>query len=145
MSYPIWHNCLRLSSVIFPVSSVGLFFAPRGTDQTAILAVTAVASAGVWAFCSGHRQSPPTDTSEDENAAAQAAGGGVADDAIAPRAKRLELACEEDDLVGFDFALGDSVYRAAARSPRQDGVAAAHRSTDKLTRTADNAIESRHD
>ena len=55
MSHHLWHNCYRLSSVVFPVSTVMLFFAPRGTEQSALLAVTAVASAGIWAYSSGRR------------------------------------------------------------------------------------------
>lgn len=55
MSYQLWHNCYRLSSVVFPVSTVMLFFAPRGTEQSALLALTAVASVGVWAYSSGRR------------------------------------------------------------------------------------------
>lgn len=142
MSYPIWHSCLRLSSVIFPVSSVWLFFTPRGSEQTAILAVTAVASAGVWAFCSGHKQTPPGEQlAEDSIAAAPAAveqaaqPAAVADTAPAlpvqarplapPRASRLELACEEDDLVGFDFALGSKLYQATQPAAAADGIAAA--------------------
>jgi hypothetical protein len=55
MSYQFWHNCFRLSSVVFPASTVMLFFAPRGTEQSALLAATAVASVGAWAYSSGRR------------------------------------------------------------------------------------------
>ena len=56
MSYQLWHSCYRLSSVAAPVSTVMLFFAPRGTDQSALLALTAVASVGIWAYSSSRRK-----------------------------------------------------------------------------------------
>lgn len=55
MSYQFWHNCFRLSSVVFPVSSVLLFFTPQGTEQAALLALVAVASAGLWQYSSVRR------------------------------------------------------------------------------------------
>jgi hypothetical protein len=55
MSYQIWQQCFRISSVVFPISTVSLFFAAPGSAHSAALAVTAVASTGLWAYCSGHR------------------------------------------------------------------------------------------
>lgn len=166
MSYPIWHSCLRLSSVIFPVSSVWLFFTPRGSEQTAILAVTAVASAGVWAFCSGHRQQPPAaepaqadsdagaaDTAQLSQAgAASAASAAAGKPATAqrpvPRAVRMDMACEEDDLIGFDFALSNNVYQSATEPRKEDQPAAAAgapRSTSQASRAIEDAGHSRSD
>jgi hypothetical protein len=55
MSYQLWQQCFRISSVVFPASTVSLFFASPGSAQSAALAATAVASTGLWAYCSSHR------------------------------------------------------------------------------------------
>ncbi|MES2261092.1 MAG: hypothetical protein V4724_21465 [Pseudomonadota bacterium] len=53
MNYQTLHHGLNISGIIFPISSLCLFFAPRGTEQAAMLAIIAVVSTGIWAFCAG--------------------------------------------------------------------------------------------
>jgi len=132
MTYPMWHTCLRLSGLAFPIASIGLFFAPRGTTESALLAVTAIASAGVWAFCSSHRQSPPDTQSVAEaegltldSLEGISAAGAPAVQAVAkPAVTRMQY-IDEDDTVDMNFALGDQLFHAASHAARPVAAPAA--------------------
>lgn len=50
MSNQFWHNCFRLSRVIFPATTLLLIFSPQGTGTTAVVAATSVASAMLWHY-----------------------------------------------------------------------------------------------
>jgi hypothetical protein len=56
MSYQFWHNCFRLSSVVFPAATVMLCFAEPGSAQSALLAAAAVVSTGVWGYSSSRNK-----------------------------------------------------------------------------------------
>ena len=56
MSTQFWHNCFRLSSVVFPAATVMLCFAEPGTAQSALLAAAAVASTAVWGYSSSRHK-----------------------------------------------------------------------------------------
>jgi hypothetical protein len=56
MSYQFWHNCFRLSSVVFPVATVTLCFAEPGSAQSALLGAAAVASTAVWGYSSSRHK-----------------------------------------------------------------------------------------
>ena len=48
-----WRTCSRVAGVVFPVSTVALFFTPERSDLELALSVTAVMAARAWIYARG--------------------------------------------------------------------------------------------
>ncbi|WP_338767349.1 hypothetical protein [Massilia sp. METH4] len=48
-----WRTCSRVTGVVFPVSTVALFFTPHDSKWELALSATAVTAGGAWIYARG--------------------------------------------------------------------------------------------
>ncbi|WBS02429.1 hypothetical protein OU994_30005 [Pseudoduganella sp. SL102] len=48
-----WRTCSRVAGVVFPVSTIALFFTPQKSEWELALSATALTAGGAWIYARG--------------------------------------------------------------------------------------------